>query len=169
MSHDHSPKDVEERLWKEIRKQRFGMLGLTDSHQHYQPMTAFVEPDSELIWFFTRNDTDLAKAVSADSKAMFIVQSKDQDIHACIGGALSLDHDRARIEKFWNPHIAAWYPDGKDDPHLTLLRFEPSDAAVWLSEGGPVKYAFEIAKANLTRDTPDVGSRERVNFSSSSH
>jgi len=169
MTHAHDPKDVEDRLWKEVHKQRFGMLGLTASHQHYQPMTAFAEPDNELIWFFTRDDTDLAKAVSADSKAMFIVQSKDQDIHACIGGALALDNDRSRIEKYWNPMVAAWYPQGKDDPHLTLLRFTPDNAAVWLSEGGPVKFAFEIAKANLTHTTPDLGSRASLNFSSPGH
>jgi general stress protein 26 len=164
MSTAHNTKDVEHRLWKEIEKQRFGMLGLTDSHQHYQPMTAFAEPEAGLIWFFTRNDTDLAKAVGEAGKAMFIVQSKDQDVQACIGGKLTPERDQARIDKYWNPVVAAWYPDGKDDPHLILLRLEPDDAAVWLSEGGPVKFAFEIAKANLSKSTPDLGSRESVKF-----
>jgi general stress protein 26 len=164
MTTAHHPRNVEDRLWKEIRSQRFGMLGLVNSHDHYQPMTAFAEPDNSLIWFFTRETTDLAKAVGDGAKAMFIVQTKDQDVQACIGGELVLDHDRGRIDEYWNPMVAAWYPEGKDAPDLTLLRFKPNDAAVWLSDGSPIKFAFEIAKANLTKTTPDVGSREAVKF-----
>jgi hypothetical protein len=33
----------------------------------------------------------------------------------------------------WNPWVAAWY-QGKDDPKLTLLRFDPDHAEVWLDE-----------------------------------
>jgi general stress protein 26 len=42
-------------------------------------------------------------------------------------------HDRETIERLWNPFIAAWY-NGKDDPKLRLLRFEPGDAQIWLNE-----------------------------------
>jgi general stress protein 26 len=32
--------------------------------------------------------------------------------------------------------VAAWYEGGKGDPKLALLRFEPDDAQIWLSESG---------------------------------
>ena len=72
--------------------------------------------------------------------------------------------DPARIEKYWNPIVAAWYPEGKADPHLTLLCLDVTDAQVWISEGGPIKFAFEVAKANLTGQTPDVGGSTRLNL-----
>jgi len=96
----HDKADVEKRLWKEVEDARFGMLGLVGSHQHFQPMTAFAEPETGQIWFFTRDDTDLAQAVTADGgDAMFVVQAKDGDFQACIGGRLSRDHDTARIQR----------------------------------------------------------------------
>jgi general stress protein 26 len=140
------------------------MLGLTQANQHYQPMTAFAEPEAGALWFFTRDSTDLAKAVGDGAQAMFIVQAKDQDLQACLGGALSLDHDRARIDKYWGPMVAAWFPEGKDDPRLTLIRMDLSDAAVWLTEGGLIKMAFEIAKANITKTEPDLGDHATVRF-----
>jgi general stress protein 26 len=53
--------------------------------------------------------------------------------------------------------LAAWYPEGKDDPHLMILRFDGEDGRIWVSDGGLVKFAFEIAKANLTKTLPDAG------------
>lgn len=150
-------KDMEERLWKELGKVQQGMLGLSGEHRHFQPMTPFAEADAGQIWFFTRDDTDLARSVGEAAHAMFVIQSKDQHVQACIGGRLIRDHDEARIDRYWNPVVAAWYPNGKADPHLTMLRLDCDDAQMWLSEGGPVKFAWEIARANITKTTPDVG------------
>jgi general stress protein 26 len=162
----HDKAEVEQRLWKEIAKGRYGMLGLTNvtPAQHFQPMTAFAEPESGQIWFFTRNDTDLARATLNGAAAMFVVQAKDQELQACIGGALRAVRDADRIDKYWGPMVAAWFPDGKDDPRLVMLRLDVADAQVWLSEQGPLKFAFEIAKANLTGKEPDVGSHASLDL-----
>ncbi|HEX6858849.1 MAG TPA: pyridoxamine 5'-phosphate oxidase family protein [Caulobacteraceae bacterium] len=150
---------VEKRLWGEIEKLHLGMLGLVDGEaQHFQPMTPFIEEHAGKIWFFTRADTDLAQDLAAGGRqAMFIVQGGQRDLQACIGGEIRTQMDRARLERFWNPHVAAWYPDGKDDPKLVMLCMDCEEARVWVSEAGPVRYAYEVAKANMTRDVPDIG------------
>ncbi len=165
-THLNDPAEAQSRLWDEIRKVRYGMLGLTGlrSGGHFQPMTAFCEPETGEIWFFTLNQTDLARATVEPSDAMFVIQAKDQAFQACLGGRLQQRYDRARMDRYWNPVVAAWYPEGKDDPSLTLLRFAAHDAQVWISEGGPVRFAWEIAKANLTGKTPDVGESGSLSF-----
>jgi general stress protein 26 len=147
------------RLWSEIGKARYGMLGLVGKGAggHFQPMSAFAEPDASAIYFFARKSSDLARQLEAGDEAMFIVQAKDQEFQACIGGRLAPDHDATRIDRYWNPVVAAWYPEGKDDADLTLLRLDVGDAQVWLSEGNPVAFGFQIGKANLTGREPDVG------------
>lgn len=45
-----------------------------------------------------------------------------------------------------------------------MLCLEVADAQVWISEGGPLKFAFEIAKANATGQTPDVGGSRRIDL-----
>jgi general stress protein 26 len=157
-------KDLEKRLWSEVDKARFGMLGLTDGRSHFQPMTAFCDKERGAIWFFTRKDTDLARQVAQGHYAMFTVMAKDQEFQACIGGDLVPDHDRAKIDAFWNPMASAWFPEGKDDPELTLLKLTPGDAQVWVSRGGPLRYVFETVRANLTHTTPNVGESAPVTF-----
>jgi general stress protein 26 len=156
---DHSQAELEVRLWKEIEKARYGMLGVVGRTpaKHFQPMTAFCEPDNGQIWFFSRTDTDLAQEVASGAEAMFVVQAKDQGFQACVGGRLSRQSDARRMEQYWGPVVAAWYPEGKDDPRLTLLRLDVGDAQVWLSETNPLAFGFQIAKANMTGHEPDVG------------
>jgi general stress protein 26 len=159
--------EAEDAFWDSLKTSNTGMLGLDQPGYHAQPMTAFREEETGTIWFFTREDTDLAKdaAVGSGQSAMFHYGSKDQHVWACIAGVLSVQgHDREIIDRYWNPVLAAWYPDGKDDPKLTLLRFDAGDGRIWVSDGGLMKFAFEIAKANLTKSLPDAGGVADVNL-----
>lgn len=161
----HSDTEIRERLFKTIRKQRDGMLGLIGSEvQHPQPMTTLIDDDQETpFYFLTRDDTDLAQAVArGDSQGLYVFQDKGGDLWASVVGRLTISTDRSVIDRFWNPVVAAWYPDGKDDPHIRVLTFEPDDAQVWYQPEGPVRFGWAIAKANATKTMPDVGDRAEL-------
>ena len=154
--------EVQERLWDAIDDHHTGMLGLTHDSHHFQPMTAFVEKETNTIWFYAKADSDIAEAAAGGAEATYVVQTSDTQ--ACIDGRIDVTRDRGRIDKYWNAHVAAWYPDGKDDPSLVLLRFDAADAGVWVSEAGPIRYAYEVAKANATHTTPDIGEQRDINL-----
>lgn len=160
----HDPAAVEKRLWAEIEKAHIGMVGIVDGPpQHFQPMTAFTVPEAGEIWFFTRAETDLARDASHGARqAMFVFQSRDRECQACVGGELTVEMDREKIDRWWSMMVAAWYPDGKDDPDLRLLRLKCHDARVWISDAGPVKYMWEVARANTTGREPALGGRADV-------
>ena len=154
---------VERRLWDEIERHQVGMLGIVGAAAHHlQPMTAFVEQEHEQIWFFTRADTDLVRQIGDGHAGLFVFQQKE--IQACIHGGLTARHDPARIAKYWNAVVAAWYPQGRDDPGLIMLRLECMDAEVWISQAAPIKFAWEIAKANATKHAPDLGGKANLHF-----
>jgi len=166
MSHDLTPADAEKEFWNSLKESNTGMLGLDKPGYHAQPMTGFGEPETGTIWFFSRNDTDFARDVAAGANSgMFTYQAKDQKVQACIHGDLSIDNDRERINRFWNPVVAAWYPDGKDDPALTLIRFDADDGRVWVSDKGALGFGYQVLKANLTKTIPDAGGVADVNLS----
>ena len=41
------------------------------------------------------------------------------------------------IDKLWNRFVAAWY-EGKDDPKIALLRFDPASAEIWIDASSAV-------------------------------
>lgn len=168
MADKHSKAELEVRLWDEIKEGKFGMLlaPAEDAAMVCQPMTAYAEPADASLWFYIADTTELVRAVGATgANAMFIFQDKNQRLQACLSGRLRVDKDPARLDKYWNSNVAAWFAGGTADPNLTMLCLEAVGAEVWLSETGPMKYGWEILKANATGSTPDVGEHAEVTFS----
>jgi general stress protein 26 len=161
---DRTANDPEAQFWDELKAVHAGMLGVSGSGQHMQPLAPQVEEETATIWLFTRRSSDLCKVVGAGSQAHFCVISEDHDYHACMSGLLSEDRSPSRIDQFWSPIVASWFERGKDDPDMTLLKLKLADAAIWASTDSSVKFGWEIAKANLTGDEPDIGRRAHLTF-----
>lgn len=160
----HDLAAVQTRLWDEIEKHQIGMLGVVGAEaQHFQPMTAFLDRPANQLWFFSYKDTALAAAAAGGATAMFVFQ-EGRWLYACIAGDILVEYDRERMDRYWNATVAAWYPDGKRDPRLTLLRLDARDAELWVSETNPARFAWEIAKANATHAQPDLGGHTHLNF-----
>ena len=155
----------ERQLWDEISNIHAGMLGIEGSHMHFQPMAPNVDRKTNTIWFFTKTDTHLARAIRAGSKAHFCVVGKDHDYLACLSGPLEIRKDPAKIDEYWSAVTAAWYEHGKDDPMLTMLALRVEDAEIWASTDSSLKFGWEIAKANLQDEKmPEVGVKQHLAF-----
>ena len=129
--------ELEAKLWKAIRSDRTMMLGLDGVEDgHVRPMSAQLEDDVEggPIWFFTSSDNNLLHQLNDNDRAIAAFSSKGHDLFATVHGSLSVDTDRATIDRLWNPFIAAWFKGGKDDPALRLLRLDAEEAQIWLNE-----------------------------------
>lgn len=129
---DHA--DIEAKFWKALKSDMTFMIGLA-GHDDLQPMTAIIEGDGHgPVWIFSAKDVDLVRKLSTGADAVATFAAKSHSLFASIEGHLTPDNDRAVIERLWNPHIAAWYKGGKDDPNLQLLRFDAKSAQIWLNE-----------------------------------
>jgi general stress protein 26 len=127
-----TPRELEARLWKALKSDMTVMLGLEGREDgHTRPMTAEFEEERGPIWFFSSRDTALVQNLTARARAIVTFASKGHDLFASIQGTLSLDQDRATIDRLWNPFVAAWYEGGKDDPKLALLRLDAERAEIW--------------------------------------
>ena len=124
-----------------LKSSPFVMIGLMDG-EHSEPMTAQIDDDQpNTLFFFAGRDNRIAKG--GDAMAQFV--GKGHDFFACLAGNVSRDDDRAQIDKLWNNQVEAWFPGGKQDPNLTLLRFDIDSAELWetdISLGGKLKMLF---------------------------
>jgi general stress protein 26 len=148
---------TQDQLWSAIDRRPAGMLSLTKSGQHAQPMLAFVERRRKRLWFIASRDNDLTREVGDGASCAFVVQ--DGDLMASISGALHMVDDRKRLARLWNPTVAAWMAGGLEDPKLTLLRMDCIDAEVWVSGMGLTKIAWEIAWNAGAPKVLDMGGR----------
>ncbi|AOR80300.1 general stress protein (plasmid) [Novosphingobium resinovorum] len=122
---------LKQHLWEKIEKGPFLMVGLADGKSHSEPLTAQLDKDQvDTIWFFIGKDNRLAGGGAA--MAQFV--SKGQDFFACLSGRVELDTNPAMVDKLWSNAVEAWFPGGKTDPNLALLRFDIDEAELWESD-----------------------------------
>jgi general stress protein 26 len=127
-----TPAELEARFWKSLKSDMTMMLGLDGVEDgHARPMTAQVEGDRGPIWFFTAKDNGIVEQLPQGDRAIATFVSKGHDLFATVHGRLSIDMDRATIDRLWSPFAAAWFEHGKDDPKLALLRLDPERAEIW--------------------------------------
>ncbi|WP_433911171.1 pyridoxamine 5'-phosphate oxidase family protein [Sphingomonas yabuuchiae] len=138
---DDSPQEIAAKFLDKLKSSPFVMIGLNDG-QHSEPMTAQIDDDQpNTLFFFSGRDNRIAKG--GEAMAQFV--GKGHDFFACLAGHVSTDNDRQQIDKLWSNQVEAWFPQGKSDPNLTLLRFDISSAELWetdISLSGRVKMLF---------------------------
>ena len=128
-----TPDELKAKFWKALKSDMTMMLGLDGVEDgHARPMTAQIENNSGPIWFFTSRENGIVRRIGQGDRAIATFTSKGHDLFATIHGSLHLDRDRATIDRLWNPYVAAWFEEGKDDPKLALLRLDPEQAEIWL-------------------------------------
>ena len=151
---EESEAEREERLrssfWEALEDSPFVMLGLQGvEDSRTRPMTAQVDTDGDQedggrIYFFAAKSETLGKAIGSGHRAVATYASKDHKVFAHINGTLVPHNDPATVERLWNPFIASWYRDGKDDPDLLLLRFDTEHAEVWEAHAGSTLVAAAL-------------------------
>jgi general stress protein 26 len=136
------PADLKRDLWTKMSHSPFVMVALTGQGQHSEPLTAQLDKDqSDTLWFFIGKTNRLAKGGAA--MAQFV--SKGHDYFACLSGSARIDNNPAMINKLWSKQVEAWFPGGKADPDLALLRFDIDNAELWetdMSISGKLKMLF---------------------------
>lgn len=126
-----TPAELEKKLWKALDSHATVFLGLSNrEHGHARPMTVITEGEHGPLYVFTTKDNDMVQEAGQGSAAFMHYASKGHDLWACIHGNVTVTQDRALIDRLWNSHIAAWY-DGKDDPKIAVIAFDPDHAEVW--------------------------------------
>ena len=133
--------ELRQNLWKKMEAGPFVMIGL-EGAGHSEPLTVQLDKDQvDRLYFFIGKDNRMARG----GRAMAQFVSKGQDFFACIAGTAQVDNDKAMIDKLWSNQAEAWFPGGKNDPNLALLRFDIDDAELWeadMSLAGKVKMLF---------------------------
>ena len=137
---------------------------MTEDGRHVSRPMALqeVEFDGDL-WFFTYSDSDLVEQISVHPQVNVSFSDAKQNNWISIAGAASRVENRAKAEELWNPMLKAWFPDGLDQPNLTLVKVTAQPAEYWeAAHSSNVVTLLGAAKAAVTGKTPDAGENDTV-------
>ena len=144
---------------------RTAMMTTVDEHGHLmsRPMAVLEMDESGTLWFFTKKSSPKVEQIEQHEHQVNLAFADVSDANyvSISGTAVELD-DRARIDELWNPQAKAWFPKGKDDPDLTLLRVHTNMAEYWDSNSSMMVRLFQQAAAAITGNPPKMGENEKV-------
>lgn len=125
-----------------------------------RPLSIAESQDDGAMYFSTAIDSPKVEELEADPHVDVVMQ--DGRRFVSLSGIARVVRDRALIDRLWRPAWKVWFPQGKEDPSLCLLRVDPVEAAYWDMSGTTgVRYAFQMAKAYVKGERPPSDDDER--------
>ncbi|QDT11939.1 pyridoxamine 5'-phosphate oxidase family protein [Planctomycetes bacterium K23_9] len=113
-----------------------------------RPMAIAQATDDGAIWFVTDRNSGKIADLMLDSDVAVTMQGKRQFV--TVSGECRVMDDRAKIEELWKEAWKCWFPEGKSDPSIVLLKIEPTRGEYWDNSGvAGLKYLIKAGKAYL--------------------
>jgi len=81
-----------------------------------------------------------------------------------LAGTASLVRDRKRIDALWSPSMGRFFPGGKDDPDLCLIRVNAESAEYWDGPGEMLGQALHFVLSAVTDDPASLTENERLDL-----
>jgi general stress protein 26 len=126
-----------------------------------RPMVvADVQADGTL-WFLTQRHAEKMAEIARDSHVNVAMQSSEKFVS--LSGPAAPVEDRHKLDQLWNEAWKTWFPGGKGDPTLVLLKVQGDTGEYWDNSGtSGIKYLIKAGQAYLSGTTPDVAHDPKI-------
>jgi general stress protein 26 len=130
---------------------------VTDMPFRTRPMSTLEVDEEGNLWFFSGKSSDKNDEIKNDYTVQ-LIYSKNSDVHfLTITGKATIVEDQAKKDELWNPIVKAFFPEGKDDPDLSLVKIKPEAAHYWDTINGKMITWFKMAASAVTGNQNNVG------------
>ncbi len=135
-----------------------------DRSMHARPMAIAEIGEDGGLYFATSLDSAKLRDIAINPDVTLIMQ--DGSVYVSLQGTAELSTDPALIDRLWSEAWKVWFPEGKEDPSLVIMKIDPTDAEYWDNSGlEGVSYAMTALKAYIKGERPsetDAAQHARV-------
>ena len=151
-------------IWEILSDSKVGMLVTSNNGKELsaRPMHIVQDEYKGVLWFYTNFDSEKVEESLMDQVCVTFTDSKNGG-YASLTGSASIHKDKALIDRFWNSMIAAWFPNGKNDPNVSVLRIDVNFGEYWKNNKSFIGTAFEMSKSVIQGKMPDLGENQKFN------
>ena len=164
----HSREQALQKLRELVKDIDFCMLTTIDENgdPHSRPMSSNgdIDPDGDL-WFFTNLSSHKVTEIENSPKVNLSFADPENMRYVSITGVAQLVRDRKKIEELWRPQFKIWFPKGKEDPEIALLRINLEKGEYWDNPSSTIGFALSFVSSLVTGKQPDMGENKKIEFS----
>ncbi|RXZ85992.1 general stress protein [Agromyces atrinae] len=131
-----------------------------DGSLHSRPLAVLQKEFDGSVYFLVQHPTEKTAEIAENRGVNVSFSSKKG--YLSLAGTASIGADPALIDELWTASAQAWFPEGREDPTISVITVEGESAEYWaLTEPGVFAFV-KATKAILTGGTPDIGENDTV-------
>lgn len=139
-------------LRKLVKDVQVAMLTTTTSDGTLisRPLQTLDFDDDNVLWFATDSTSEKALEIKTHPHIGLAYADRRDNSFVSISGPARLLRDEQKIDALWSPAMSLFFPAGKADPNLVLIRVEIERAEYWDGPGTIVGKLLYLAAAAIT-------------------
>lgn len=117
------------------------------------------------LWFFTKKSSPKVEEVQQNLDQVNVSYSDPNKMSfVSVSGKAELVDDKTKLKELWSPYLKVFFPQGLDDPDLTLMKITANYGEYWDSPGSKMVQLYAMAKAAATKNPKALGENEKVDI-----
>lgn len=125
-----------------------------------RPMSAAQVDETGDIWFFSPKSSDKNRQIQADPEAYLMFMEPEKQHYLSLTTQVESVQDQQKVDELWNGFMKAWFPGGKEDPEVSLLRASVVSGHYWDEKDGHLIGMLKAGLKALTGGQTDDGALE---------
>ena len=165
--HDHRDHEGAKKLYELIEDVKIAMMTTVeaDGSLHSRPMHHQEADEAGDLCFFTKVESPKITEISKDYQVNLAYSDPDKQHYVSISGKAEIIRDKGRIQDKWSEGLRAWFPEGRDDPSIALIRVHPEKGEYWDSPSSTLVHLYGYVKARVTGSSPtELTEQAKVNL-----
>lgn len=144
-----------EKLAGMIKDIKFTMLTTTaeDGSLHSRPMGTLNTGPKDFdgtLWFFSKRDSIKNHNIEKEPHVNLAYANPDKHQYVSVSGKAFISEDKSRMKELWNTELKTWFPEGLEDPEITLIGVDVESAELWDSPPGKMIQLLGFVKSAVT-------------------
>ena len=131
---------------------------------HSRPMYTFELKDDGVIWMFIAKDSHKVTEIGSNPHVILNYSNPQNDLYVSVNGIAEVSENPAKIEELWSDRFKVWFPYGKTDPNLALLKIIPHQAEYWDSPDLLLAQIVSLVKNTLSGNAYQEGEYKKIDF-----
>jgi general stress protein 26 len=160
---DQAAKEKVVELLKDINVAMMATRG-DGGEMHARPMATSLSTFEGDLWFFTDAQSPKIAEIERNPETLLTYANENKQHYVSVQGSAELVRDRSKIAELWSEPLRVWFPKGKDDPNIALIKVHVDKAEYWDSPSSTMVYLYGYAKALATGERPNPGESAAVRF-----
>lgn len=127
-----------------------------------RPMSTLQVDDGGNFWFFSQKTSQKNSELRENPEIQLFYTNMASSEYLTVYGHATISHNQAKIEELWSPIAKAWFPEGKEDPELTIVKVTPLEAHYWDTKHNKMVQLVKILAGSIIGRPLDDGIEGRI-------